>query len=222
LRQQLVTRHIIFDCDGVLVDSEPLSMRADVTLMRRFGIEISEAEAHRRFVGTTFQAMLDEVARQHNVIFPPGLSDEKDALLTHMFHAELKAVEGLDSVLPALRDRGFSFSVASNSPRERVELALALAGIRSFMDQITTFEDVVNGKPAPDVFNLALERSGVGPDECVVIEDSVTGVTASVSANLQTLGFTGTHDDPVAHGARLMQIGAKPVFHRMAALPQLI
>jgi HAD superfamily hydrolase (TIGR01509 family) len=218
----LVTRHIIFDCDGVLVDSEPLSMRADVTLMRRFGVEISEAEAHRRFVGTTFQAMLDEVAKQHNINFPPGLSDEKDTLLAQMFRTELKAVEGVASVLIALRHRGFSFSVASNSPRERVELALDLTGIATFMDAITTFEDVTQGKPAPDVFNLALKRSGVGLDECVAVEDSMTGVTASIGAKLQTLGFTGTHDNPIAHGARLMQLGAKPVFHRMAALPQLI
>jgi HAD superfamily hydrolase (TIGR01509 family) len=218
----LVTRHIIFDCDGVLVDSEPLSMRADVTLLRRFGIEISEAEAHRRFVGTTFQAMLDEMASHHIINFPPGLSAEKDAMLAEMYRAELRAVDGMTETLQELRDRGFSFSVASNSPRERVTLALDLTGLSGFMDAITTFEDVANGKPAPDVFLRAQELSGVESDECVVIEDSMTGVTASISAKLRTLGFTGTHDNPVAHGARLMQIGAKPVFHRMAALPQLI
>ncbi len=218
----MVTRHIIFDCDGVLVDSEPLSMRADVTLLRRFGIEISEAEAHRRFVGTTFQAMLDEMARHHNINFPPGLSAEKDAMLADMYRADLKAVDGMASVLRDLQDRGYSFSVASNSPRERVGLALSLTGLGSFMDAVTTFEDVPNGKPAPDVFNLALERSGVARDECVAIEDSMTGVTSSVGAKLQTFGFTGTHENPIAHGARLMQQGAKPVFHRMAALPQLI
>ncbi len=71
--------HIVFDCDGTLVDSEPLSMRADVALLARFGITMSEAEAHSRFVGKTFEAMLDEMTAEHGVAFPPGLNAEKTA-----------------------------------------------------------------------------------------------------------------------------------------------
>ncbi len=218
----MVTRHIIFDCDGVLVDSEPLSMRADVLLLKRHGIEMSEAEAHRRFVGKTFQAMLDEVSQQRHVKFPPGLSDEKDRMLADLFRTDLKIVDGMIETLQTLKDKGMTFSVASNSPRERVELALQLTSIADFMEDITTFEEVPLGKPAPDVFQRATTKSGCSVEECVAVEDSVTGVTSSVAAKLTTFGFTGTHTNPVAHGARLLQVGARPVFHRMAALSQLI
>jgi HAD superfamily hydrolase (TIGR01509 family) len=204
-------KHVIFDCDGVLVDSEPLSMRADVMLLRRFGINISEQEAHQRFVGTTFQAMLDLMTRQHGISFPPDLHMVKNSMVEDLYRAELKAVDGIKDVLDDLKWRGLSMSIGSNSPKARVELAIELTGIASYFDHIVSFEDVVEGKPKPDIFLLAARRASVEPHECLVVEDSETGMTAAVAAGIRAIGFTGTHADPQSHGARLKAIGASQV-----------
>jgi HAD superfamily hydrolase (TIGR01509 family) len=212
-------RHIIFDCDGVLVDSEPLSMRADVDILARHGIIMTEEEAHHRFVGKTFQGMLDELTGELGVDFPPDLSAAKDALVAKMFHDELKVVPGVPECLEALAANGLSFSVASNSPSSRVQLALQLTGIDKHFTSISTINDVMNGKPAPDVFLKATLRSGFQASECIAIEDSHTGVTAAVAANLRTIGFVGVHPQFEDQSRRLKSHGATPILHQMADLP---
>jgi HAD superfamily hydrolase (TIGR01509 family) len=211
-------RHIIFDCDGVLVDSEPLSMRADVTLLQRYGIEISEAEAHHRFVGTTFQAMLDMMSQQFGTVFPEGLHDVKNRMVEELYHSDLKAVSDIDIVLRTIQNKHISMSIASNSPRQRVKLAVDLAGIAEYFDAITTYEDVAHGKPAPDVFLKAAERAGAAAQQCLVVEDSVTGSTAAVAAGMRTIGFVGTHNNPDAHAAALKAIGVAAVIADMREL----
>jgi HAD superfamily hydrolase (TIGR01509 family) len=217
-----VIKHIIFDCDGVLVDSETLSMRADVSLLKRHGIIITEHEAHRRFVGKTFEAMLDEMAMESGVIFPPGLSQQKDRLLEEMFQSDLQIVTGVVTVLRELENRGLTFSVASNSPKARVALALQLTNITGHFASISTFEDVDNGKPAPDVYLRAVAVSGFTPEQCVAVEDSTTGVKSAVAANLKTFAFTGTHHDPHHHAKTLVALGADRAFETMSELPGLI
>lgn len=201
-------RHVIFDCDGVLVDSEPLSMRADVEILRRFGIAITADEAHHRFVGTTFEAMLDMMAKQHGVTFPQNLHDDKNRLVNDYYHRELQIVPGVETVLKQLSARNISCSIGSNSPKARVELAVKLTGIAKHFQRITSFEDVPRGKPAPDIFLHAAALAGVALEHCLVVEDSVTGVTAAVAAGIKTIGFVGTHSLPNEHAARLQAIGA--------------
>ncbi len=215
--------HIIFDCDGVLVDSEPLSMRADVEILKRYGIDITPAEAHRRFVGRTFEAMIQELSAQRGVVFPDGLLDAKNARVAELYRSELQLVRGVRDALESIRNLGLTMSIASNSPKERVKLALQLTGLNGyFKDNIFTFEDVPHGKPAPDVFLLAAKKAGVRAEDCLVVEDSMTGVTAAVDAGCWTLGFTGTHEDEDAHGAKLKDIGAEALFAKMVDLPALV
>jgi HAD superfamily hydrolase (TIGR01509 family) len=209
-------KHVIFDCDGVLVDSEPLSMRADVELLRAHGIDMDETEAHRRFVGKTFQGMLDEMTLQFGTVFPDGLHAVKNARINEMYRAELQIVPGVPDVLTTLKARGLGLSIGSNSPKQRVELAVALTGIAPFFDRIVSFEDVVNGKPAPDIFLQALRLAAVPKEQCLVVEDSITGVTAAKAAGLRTIGFTGTHAHPEDHAQALKAIGADHVVHAMA------
>ncbi len=215
-------KHIIFDCDGVLIDSEPLSMRIDVELMREHGITITEAEAHHRFVGTTFEAMLVNMSQENGVTFREGLSEEKDRRLEELYRRELKAVPQLHEVLTAIHERGISCSVASNSPRSRVHLALDLIGASHYFKSVWTFQDVANGKPEPDVFLKALSESGVASHQCCVVEDSVTGATAAVAANLFTLGFTGTHETPAQHSVRLQNAGASRVINQLSEILHVI
>jgi HAD superfamily hydrolase (TIGR01509 family) len=215
--------HIIFDCDGVLVDSEPLSMRADAEVLARAGIKISEAELHKRFVGTTFQDMVTEIEKQHATKLPSNLSDLKNARMNEMYRTELKLVRGVRDALEDIRNMGLSMSIASNGPKERVKLALQLTGLLPyFKNAIVTYEDVPQGKPAPDMYLLAAKNAGVKADDCLVVEDSLTGVTAAVDAGCWTLGFTGTYEDQQAHGEKLKDIGAEAIFSKMADLPALV
>lgn len=215
--------HIIFDCDGVLVDSEPLSMRADVEILGRHGVKISEAEAHKRFVGKTFRGMLDELSKERGVVFPNNLAELKNARMTELYRSELKLVRGVRDALEDIRNLGLTMSIASNSPKERVRLALQLTGLLPhFKNAIYAVEDVPNGKPAPDLFLLAAKNAGTKADKCLVVEDSITGVTSAVDAGCWTLGFTGTHEDQESHGKKLKDIGAEAVFSKMADLSALV
>jgi HAD superfamily hydrolase (TIGR01509 family) len=186
-------------------------MRADVMLLARFGINMTVEEAGRRFIGKTFEAMLAEMTAEWGTVFPPGLSEEKDRLLEDLFRTDLKEVSGVPQILQSFAARGITFSVASNSPKARVELALQLTGIAHHFAAITTFEEVARGKPAPDVYLRAVEKSGHAADHCIVVEDSTTGVASGVSASLKTLGFTGTHHEPEEHAAKLKDLGALAV-----------
>ena len=213
--------HIIFDCDGVLVDSEPLSMRVDVEILAENGVTISAAEAHRRFVGKTFAAMITEVERESGKRFPADTSAQKDRRLLELYERELKPVNGMHEALEAIAMA--PYSVASNSPRQRVVESLRITGLAPFFGgRITTYENVVRAKPEPDVFIEAAKRAAADPALCLVIEDSVTGVTAAAKAGCPVLGFTGTHHDQASHGRRLRDAGAGIVFHEMAQLPKLV
>jgi HAD superfamily hydrolase (TIGR01509 family) len=211
-------KHVIFDCDGVLVDSEPLSMRADVLLLKQHGITMSEAEAHTRFVGTTFQAMLDMMSAQFGTVFPDGLHEVKNKMVEDLYRSELKIVDGVLDVLAALKARGVSISIGSNSPKRRVELAIELTGTAQHFDRIVTYQDVKQGKPAPDIFLEAARRSGASITECLVVEDSITGMTAATAAGIRTIGFTGTHGHPAQHAKDLKQAGAAVVIAEMIDL----
>ena len=217
----MTIEHIIFDCDGVLVDSEPLSMRIDVEILSEHGVAMSEEEAHARFVGKTFAAMIDDVSREFGVTFPADASADKDRRLLALFERELKPVAGVAAAVAALPFD--EFSVASNSPAERVAASLRLAGLTPwFGDRITTFEHVARGKPEPDVYIEAARRAGLSPKRCLVIEDSVTGVTSAVRAGCPVLGFVGTHPNQGSQSLKLLEAGAKLVFCQMASLPDMV
>ena len=196
-------------------------MRADVMLLAQQGITISEAEAHTRFVGTTFQAMLDMMTQQFGTVFPPGLQATKNTVVEALYRSELKIVPRVVNVLDELKARGISVSIGSNSPKKRVELAVELTGIADRFDRIVSYEDVTNGKPAPDIFLRAAELAGAALDECLVVEDSLTGVTAAVAAGIRTIGFTGTHAHPEQHAKDLKRVGADVVIAHMSNLVSL-
>lgn len=213
--------HIIFDCDGVLVDSEPLSMQVDVEILAENGVNMSAEEAHARFVGKTFAAMIDEVEREFGVRFPSDTSTRKDQRLLLLYESQLRVVDG---VAAALGDIGQNpYSVASNSPAERVVAALRITGLTPFFgDRITSFEHVARPKPEPDVFIEAARRAGYATQDCIVIEDSVTGVTAAHAAGCAVLGFAGTHPQQDEQSLKLLAAGARAAFNHMSTLPKLV
>lgn len=216
----MTLKHIIFDCDGVLIDSEEISMRTDQTLLAECGVHISESEMHRRFVGKTFQAMIVEIEAERGITLPADLEARKDDVMVEAYTRDLKAIAGVAEALKAI---ALPKSIGTNGPRTRALLALHVTGLKSYFEErLTTFEDVERGKPFPDVYLLAAERAGFLPDECIVVEDSLTGVTAAVAAGCYTLGFTGAHLHRTEHALQLAELGAAQVFDDMVDLPAII
>jgi len=213
-------KHIIFDCDGVLIDSEEISMAVDRMLLAENGVHLSEGEMHRRFVGKTFKAMIDEVEAECGRRMPADLEARKDVIMLETYRKELKPVAGVPEMLDRVT---LPKSIGTNGPRARALQALHILGIdRHFGERMTTFEDVINGKPAPDIYLLAAKRAGFAPGECAVVEDSVTGVAAAVAAGCITFGFTGSQVHRSEHALKLVELGAHAVFDDMAKLPELL
>ncbi len=208
--------HVIFDCDGVLIDSENISMSVDMALLAQNGIDITEAEMYRRFVGPTFEDMIAELEREHGKTLPPDLSARKDAMMLELYRRDLKPVAG---VIPMLQSLALPRSIGTNGPRDRALEALRLTGLAPFFgDRLTTYEDVKNPKPAPDVYQLAASRAGFTPAQCLVVEDSVTGATAALAAGCRVIGFTGVAHDPVAKTREMKALGVSHVIHDMGEL----
>ena len=208
--------HIIFDCDGVLIDSEKISMDVDLALLAQNGIDLSEAEMHHRFVGTTFEAMVRELESEYKRTLPPDLSARKDGMMLDLYRRDLKPVPG---VIPMLNKLNLPKSIGTNGPRDRALAALRMTGLEPYFgERLTTYEDVKNGKPAPDIYLLAAQRAGFKPSHCLVVEDSVTGVTSALAAGCKVIGFTGVAHDPAAKAKELKKLGVSHVIQDMNEL----
>lgn len=212
--------HVIFDCDGVLIDSENISMAIDMVLLAQNGIVLTETEMYRRFVGPTFEDMVAELEREHKKILPPDLGARKDAMMLELYRRDLKPVTG---VIPMLQNLAIPKSIGTNGPRNRALEALRLTGLAPFFgERLTTFEDVTNPKPAPDIYQLAAKRASLAPAHCLVVEDSVTGATAALAAGCKVIGFTGVAHDPAAKARELKALGVSHVIHEMGELLRAI
>ncbi|MEQ1520634.1 MAG: HAD family phosphatase [Aestuariivirga sp.] len=208
--------HVIFDCDGVLIDSEKISMAVDMALLAENGIHISEAEMYLRFIGPTFEDMVAELEHEHKKTLQPDLAARKDGMMLELYRRDLKPVPG---VLSMLQNLALPISIGTNGPRDRALEALRLTGLSPFFgDRLTTYEDVKNPKPAPDVYLLAAKRAGFNPAHCLVVEDSVTGATAALAAGCKVIGFTGVAHDPPAKARELKALGVSRVIHDMGEL----
>jgi len=206
---------IIFDCDGVLIDSELLSVQADRECLAEDGIELSVAETLDRYSGISLAAMLSDLEARYGRPLP-DFAERHQARLRPLFEADLRAIPGVTEVLDGLSCRS---CVASSGTPERLRHALSLVGLFDrFHPHIFSATEVVHGKPAPDLFLHAALRMGVPPEHCVVIEDSVPGITAAVAAGMPAIGFTGGAHCRPGHAARLSQAGAAVVIERMAQL----
>lgn len=190
---------IIFDCDGVLVDSEPLSFDCLMDALHHHGWQLSREEAMARFLGKTVFAVRDGLAeaigREPPADFVASL---QQATLAH-FRLHLQAMPGIKTLLAGLH---MPVCVASSSTPERIHLSLQLTGLLDhFRGHIFSASEVPRGKPAPDLFLHASQQMGVAPDNCLVVEDSLSGIQAARAAGMQVLGFTGgghLHHEQVA------------------------
>ncbi|MBI1773763.1 MAG: HAD family hydrolase [Proteobacteria bacterium] len=211
---------VIFDCDGVLVDSEMIGCRTEAAVFAEAGFPIEAEEIRRRFIGMSFKDQIAVLERERGWRLPPELIDRVRKTNTAVFARELTAIPGILDALDAIAG---PVCVASSSLPERIHNSLGLVGlIDRFWPNVFSSAMVARGKPAPDLFLYAAESMGVAAADCVVIEDSVYGIAAALAAGMRALGFAGgSHCDP-EHGPRLAEAGAHLVFTDMRQLPRLI
>jgi len=206
---------VIFDCDGVLIDSELLSARADRECLAECGIDLSVEEILERYTGISFAGMVADLEERHGVL-PADFADRHRMRLWPLFERELQAIPGVTAILDSLTCK---ICVASSGRPERLKHALSLVRLYDrFRPNIFSATEVRRGKPAPDLFLYAAERMGVMPERCVVIEDSMPGVTAAVAAGMSVIGFVGASHCRAGDAARLAAQGAVVIIDDMAQL----
>jgi len=205
---------IIFDCDGVLVDSEVLSCRCLSEVLAGYGISLGLDQALDLFLGRSMSAVLDHY-KTIGCLDPEQFSAELRAGVRAAFLSALCPIEGVSSVLEGLHT---PHCVASSSDVDRVSLSLSLTGLASHFDgRLYTSQMVERGKPAPDLFLHAAERMQADPSRTLVIEDSISGVRAGKAAGMTVWGFVGgSHYQSRDGKAILCEAGADRVFGRMA------
>ncbi|WP_298241904.1 HAD family hydrolase [uncultured Bradyrhizobium sp.] len=205
---------IIFDCDGVLVDSELLSCRCLSEVLAEFGIALSLEQALELFLGRSTKA-IEQHFRDLGQIVPDGFVPRLKSQVLATFAASLEPIPGISGIVSGL---SVPFCVASSSDLDRVALSLDVTGLRAhFGERLYTAQMVRHGKPAPDLFLLAAEKMGVQPARTLVIEDSVSGVKAGKAAGMTVWGFVGgSHYRGRDGEAILSNAGADRVFARMS------
>ncbi|MCE4223032.1 HAD family hydrolase [Methylobacterium sp. C25] len=213
---------VIFDCDGVLVDSEPLSLSTLTAGLNRIGVDIDTDSVRRLFAGTSMTSIMEHIARDYPTVnVPEGFVDAVKTETLGVFNRELQAMAGVAQAIQAL---DIPICVASSSDPVRLRHSLTLTGLLPlFGGHLFSSAMVERGKPFPDLFLHAAAEMGVRPDDCLVIEDSVPGVTAARAAGMRVLGFTGGgHWGHDRTGRDLAQAGAGHVFRDYRQLGALL
>ncbi len=206
---------LIFDCDGVLVDSELITNRVFVGMLNELGLALTLEDMFERFVGRSMPqclSMIKELLR-HDV--PEEFVAEFRVRIAAALKSELKAVADIESVLESVK---LPYCVASSGTHDKMQLTLGLTGLLpKFQGKMFSVTEVAHPKPFPDVFLHAAKQSGVAASACAVIEDTPTGVQAGVAAGMTVFGFC-------AHTPRhrLLEAGAHHTFEKMRDLPRLI
>ena len=212
---------IIFDCDGVLVDSEPLAMRVLLAGIAERGVTVDEALAYERLLGRSLASVIETVQRDFGVALEADALERMREQLYDLFRRELRATLGIAETLERL---DLPVCVASSSQMERIRLSLELTGLaRYFGDNVFSAAMVARGKPAPDLFLFAASRMHAAPERCIVIEDSPAGIEAARAAGMRVFAFTGGgHARSETHRRRLEALAPDAVFDDMAQLAGLI
>ena len=201
---------VIFDCDGVLVDSERLAVRTEATILAGLGWPLAEADIVDRFVGRSAAYMQDQIERHLGRRI--DWEAEFEVHYREVFERELVAVPG---IVEALDGIDTPTCVASSGSHEKMRFTLGKTGLlERFAGRIFSGDEVAHGKPAPDIFLFAADRMGVSPGRCAVVEDSLSGVTAGLSAGMAVFAYAGG-----VTAADALALDGAEVFDHMADLP---
>ena len=206
---------VIFDCDGVLVDSELITNRVFAAMLGELGLPLTLDFMFENFVGRSMQHCWEQVAAMLGREVPEQFRQELQRRTTAALQAEVKAVQGVEAVLDSL---SVPYCVASSGSHAKMATTLGATGLLPrFRNRIFSATDVARGKPAPDIFLYAASQCSVEPVACAVIEDSPAGVLAGVAAGMTVYGYCAFTPE-----ARLRAAGAHHTFNEMAKLPALL
>ncbi|WP_327184421.1 HAD family hydrolase [Streptomyces sp. NBC_01334] len=208
---------VIFDNDGVLVDSEPISNRLLAAYLTEIGHPTSYEDSIRDYMGSAMHRVHDLVQERTGEPLPAEFDDTFHRRVFAAFERELEPVAGAVDVLAKLTADGVPYCVASSGSHERIRVGHRKTGLDRWFEDARIFssQDVGKGKPAPDLFLHAARRMGVAPERCVVVEDSPLGVRAAVAAGMDVYGFTA-----MTPAAKLA--GATQLFSDLGQLPDLL
>ncbi len=211
---------VIFDCDGVLIDSEAIACRADSACLAELGITMTPEEVMERYLGISAAAMCRDIEQRYGLALPQDFIFTLHNRVAAVFDTELSAMAGVEQLLQRLQHRR---CVASSSAPERLRHSLSVTGLLDFFEpHIFSAAQVARGKPAPDLFLFAADAMQVPAGSCIVVEDSVPGVQAAAAAGMQAIGFTGGAHCRAGHAERLRAAGAAAIAADMPGLSALL
>jgi HAD superfamily hydrolase (TIGR01509 family) len=213
---------ILFDCDGVLVDSEIIAAEVESKLLRDAGFDITAEDMCIRFAGLDWKSILLAIEAEADIPLSASLLDKSEKLLDRALSARVKIIDGVRFALTRLAEPR---CICSNSSTPRLSLMLDKVGLSShFAPNIFSARDLGpdRTKPKPDIYLHGAATMGAAPDRCLVIEDSVHGVHAAHAAGMRVIGFTGGSHTYPTHADRLTDAGAETVIARMSELPAMV
>ena len=186
---------LVFDCDGVLVDSEILAIRIEAEMLNDVGVPMTAADIATQCVGLSDPEMHRRIEERFGVTLPPRFADRKQARIAEAFETSLLPVPGMPELVRGIEG---PVCVASSSAPPRLRRSLELVGLLDVFDpHVFSATSVEHGKPAPDLFLYAADAMGVAPASCIVVEDSPHGVAAAAAAGMSVIGFVGaSHCEP--------------------------
>jgi len=181
---------VIFDMDGVIIDSEPIHLEVDMQTMQNLGCDISVEELEK-YVGTTNEYMLTEIKKNYNISesIEEILSYKLEMTKKKIIQSNLEPIEGIRELLSDLKNKNIPTAIASSSPRDFINVVISKFKLQDYFKYIVSGEDVVSGKPSPDIYIETAEKLALSPKDCTVIEDSRNGVLAAKSAGMKCIGF---------------------------------
>lgn len=212
---------IIFDFDGVLVDSETMGCQIWSDVFARHGMTVPARDVMEKYTGKTGTLICSLVEKEYGYKIPEGFLDEVNETTEAVMAKELKTVSGVFETLPEL---DVSVCIASGSRPKRLNMCLDVTGLRRYFPDETVFSShfVKNGKPAPDLFFFAAEKMKVPPEKCLVIEDSTSGIIGAKAAGMRSFGFVGASHCTPERGRQLLESGAELLFDDFTKLPDLL
>jgi len=211
---------IIFDCDGVLVDSELLASDVLSEELAKHDIDVVPRACRERFTGSSLKRVKELVFQSTGIELPDSFEEDVRKRDRHIFEERLAQVSGVEETLDLISQ---PMCVASSGSMEKIKHSLTLTGLYDrFKPHIFSTEMVTRGKPAPDLFLYAAEKMGVAPNKCLVIEDSPVGIKGAQRAGMSVFGFAGASHAGPGYAEMLDLTGADLIFREMFALPNLI
>lgn len=209
---------VIFDCDGVLVDSEGITSQIFINIAREYGIHLELPYLFEHFVGRSLADNMRQVETDHGITLPDDFADRFRAQSIEALAASVTAIPGIRETLDTLEAQNLPYAVASSGRPEKIRTTLGTTGLLPrFENRMFSAFQVAAPKPAPDVFLFAAKSMGIAPEHCLVVEDSVSGIRAAIAAGMTVYAYAAH-----APAERLLSAGAHRTFADMRELPKMI